>query len=186
MARKPPVSYAAVELEPVEPPAPLQSAVHEVGAVAPARRGRPPAGRTLKEAVRTGYAVSRPGGPESTQAVCARPEHQGSQLTFGRRRGVVQKPRLTSAGQGSDDAAAIAGRRNMTSTYGPPEIEQASKRSVVRRYVEALGAYAVSSSSPVRGAPQPGRRVDDPPRRPSRTPSGAAMCTAWTPSTEMV
>ena len=50
MARKPPVSYAAVELEPVEPPAPPRSAAPEVGAVAPARRGRPPAGRTLKEA----------------------------------------------------------------------------------------------------------------------------------------
>jgi hypothetical protein len=45
MARKPPVSYAAVELEPVE--APL--AVPDDEVVAPPRRG-PAAGRTLKEA----------------------------------------------------------------------------------------------------------------------------------------
>lgn len=51
MARKPPVSYAAVELEPVEAPAAPRSALPEAEAVAvaPARRGRPPAGRTLKE-----------------------------------------------------------------------------------------------------------------------------------------
>ena len=49
MARKPPVSYAAVELEPVEVPAAPRSALPEAVA-APARRGRPPAGRTLKEA----------------------------------------------------------------------------------------------------------------------------------------
>ena len=53
MARKPPVSYAAVELEPVEVPAAPRSALPEAVAApapAPARRGRPPAGRTLKEA----------------------------------------------------------------------------------------------------------------------------------------
>ena len=46
MARKPTVSYAAVELEPIEEPAPRPS-VAEPDAPAPARHGRRP---TLKEA----------------------------------------------------------------------------------------------------------------------------------------
>ena len=49
MARKPPVSYAAVDLGPVEAPVAPPTAVPEAEVVAPARRG-PPAGRTLKEA----------------------------------------------------------------------------------------------------------------------------------------
>ena len=49
MARKPPVSYAAVELNPVEAPAAQPSEAVEASPPA-ARRGRPPAGRTLKEA----------------------------------------------------------------------------------------------------------------------------------------
>ena len=45
MAKKPPISYAAVELQ--EPPA----ATHEPAATTqPARRGRPQAKQTLKEA----------------------------------------------------------------------------------------------------------------------------------------
>ena len=48
MARKPP-SYAAVELQPVEAPDATQP-VAELEQTAPARRGRPPAARTLKEA----------------------------------------------------------------------------------------------------------------------------------------
>ncbi len=56
MAKKPPPSYAAVELTPVEPPQapitppqPAPTASPETD-TAPPRRGRPPAGRTLKEA----------------------------------------------------------------------------------------------------------------------------------------
>ena len=47
MARKPPVSYAAVELEPIEEPATRQSAAEPEAAPAPERHGRRP---TLKEA----------------------------------------------------------------------------------------------------------------------------------------
>lgn len=47
MARKPPVSYASVELEPVEEPATGQLPAEAAAAPAPARRGRRP---TLKEA----------------------------------------------------------------------------------------------------------------------------------------
>jgi hypothetical protein len=48
MARKPPVSYASVELEPIEEPATGQSAADPSSAIpAPARHGRRP---TLKEA----------------------------------------------------------------------------------------------------------------------------------------
>jgi hypothetical protein len=54
MAKKPPISYAAVELEPIAvtaPPAgPPPSAAPEVGATATPQRGRPPVARTLKEA----------------------------------------------------------------------------------------------------------------------------------------
>jgi hypothetical protein len=56
MAKKPPASYAAVELGPVEiakpapPPASAEAPQEAVTETAPARRGRPPAGRTLKEA----------------------------------------------------------------------------------------------------------------------------------------
>ena len=49
MARKPPVSYAAVELEPM--PATSPPVAPETGPPATAaQRGRPPIGRTLKEA----------------------------------------------------------------------------------------------------------------------------------------
>ena len=48
MARKPP-SYASVELDPVEAPDATRP-VAELEQTAPARRGRPPAARTLKEA----------------------------------------------------------------------------------------------------------------------------------------
>jgi hypothetical protein len=50
MAKKPPVSYAAVELEPVTPA--LQPAIQSPPPVPqePTKRGRTPAGRTLKEA----------------------------------------------------------------------------------------------------------------------------------------
>lgn len=54
MARKPPVSYAAVELEPVAAPAaqaaPPPSADPPDETATPIRRGRPPVNRTLKEA----------------------------------------------------------------------------------------------------------------------------------------
>ncbi len=45
MAKKPPVSYAAVELEEASAATPEPAATAQ-----PARRGRPPAARTLKEA----------------------------------------------------------------------------------------------------------------------------------------
>src|SRR5271166_710700 len=54
MAKKPPVSYAAVEIEPIATAAmqdaPPSEATPEVTATAPTKRGRPLAGRTLKEA----------------------------------------------------------------------------------------------------------------------------------------
>ena len=50
MARKPPVSYAAVELEPVVTPPQSSTPEPAPAAGGIARRGRPPAGRTLKEA----------------------------------------------------------------------------------------------------------------------------------------
>lgn len=54
MARKPPVSYAAVELEPVAAPAaqtaPPTSPDQPDKSAIPIRRGRPPVNRTLKEA----------------------------------------------------------------------------------------------------------------------------------------
>lgn len=55
MAKKPPVSYAAVELAPTiapTPPVTPPSAATPEAVTPPgsARRGRPPAGRTLKEA----------------------------------------------------------------------------------------------------------------------------------------
>ena len=50
MARKPTVSYAAVELEPIEAPAAPPSPAEPDAAPAPARHGRRQAGRTLKEA----------------------------------------------------------------------------------------------------------------------------------------
>jgi hypothetical protein len=53
MAKKPPVSYAAVELEPVASPqvvAPLPSPDPPEESTTPIRRGRPPVSQTLKEA----------------------------------------------------------------------------------------------------------------------------------------
>ena len=48
MARKPPVAYSGMDLEPAEPP-PSQT-VETIDPVAAPRRGRPPAGKTLREA----------------------------------------------------------------------------------------------------------------------------------------
>ncbi len=57
MARKPP-SYAAVELDPVAPPPPTV----EPTAGQAAKRGRPPAGQTLKEAAAPVMLYLHPSG----------------------------------------------------------------------------------------------------------------------------
>src|SRR5512144_3011517 len=116
----------------------------------------PPGWPNAQGSSRARHALPRPGGLEGAQAVCARPEHEGSQLTFGRRRDVVQKPRLTAAGPGSDDAAAVAGRRSMTAATAPARNQASS-------HLAWLACHAVLHERRRRSAPAVQHSAGTPP-----------------------